>query len=50
MKMSGHMGDRRITVKGLEVVDVDTDRNLLMVKGGIPGAPNSLIQIRRSRR
>ena len=48
MKMSGHMGNRRITVKGLEVVDVDTDRNLLMVKGGVPGAPNSLIQIRRS--
>ena len=50
MKMSGHMGDRRITVKGLEVVAVDADRNLLMVKGGIPGAPNGLIQIRRSGR
>jgi large subunit ribosomal protein L3 len=47
MKMAGHMGDRRITVKGLEVVGVDVDRNILMVKGGIPGAPNSLVQIRR---
>ena len=48
LKMAGHMGDRRITVKGLEIVGVDTDRNILMVKGGIPGAPNSLIQIRRA--
>ena len=47
LKMAGHMGDKRITVKGLEVVGVDTDRNILMVKGGIPGAPNSLVQIRK---
>ena len=47
LKMAGHMGDRRITVKGLEIVGVDTDRNILMVKGGIPGAPNSLVQIRK---
>ncbi len=47
MKMGGHMGNRRITVKGLEIIEVDTERNLLLVKGGIPGAPNSLIQIRR---
>ena len=48
LKMAGHMGNRRITVKGLEIVGVDTDRNILMVKGGIPGAPNSLVQIRRA--
>jgi large subunit ribosomal protein L3 len=48
MKMAGHMGDRRITVKGLEVVGVDTDRNILMVKGGVPGAPNGLLHIRRA--
>ena len=47
MKMGGHMGNRRITVKGLEIIEIDTERNLLMVKGGIPGSPNSLIQIRR---
>ncbi len=50
LKMAGHMGDRRITVKGLEVIGVDTDRNILIVKGGIPGAPNSLVQIRRAAR
>ena len=48
MKMAGHMGDRRITVKGLEIIGLDTDRNILIVKGGIPGAPNSLVQIRRA--
>ena len=47
LKMAGHMGNRRITVKGLEIVQVDPDRNLLVVKGGVPGAPNGLLQIRR---
>jgi large subunit ribosomal protein L3 len=47
LKMAGHMGNARITVKGLEVVSVDTDRNLLFIKGGVPGAPNGLLQIRR---
>ena len=48
LKMGGHMGHRRITVKGLEIIEIDTERNLLMIKGGIPGATNSLVQIRRS--
>ena len=48
LKMAGHMGDRRVTVKGLEIIGVDTDRNILIVKGGVPGAPNSLVQIRRA--
>ena len=48
LKMGGHMGNRRITVKGLEIIEIDTERNLLLVKGGIPGATNSLIQIRRA--
>jgi large subunit ribosomal protein L3 len=48
LKMGGHMGNRRITVKGLEIIEIDTERNLLMIKGGIPGATNSLVQIRRA--
>ncbi len=48
LKMSGHMGNRRVTSKGLEVVQVDVERNLLMVKGGIPGAPNSPVTIRKT--
>ena len=47
LKMSGHMGNRRITVKGLEIVEIEAERNLLMIKGGLPGATNSLVQIRR---
>jgi len=48
LKMGGHMGNERITVKNLEIVQVDTERNLLMVKGGVPGAPNGLLMIRRT--
>ena len=46
--MAGHMGNERITAKGLEVVNVDPDRNLLFLKGGVPGARNGLLQIRRT--
>ena len=48
LKMAGHMGNRRVTAKGLEVIRVDAERNLLMVKGGIPGAPNSPVTIRKT--
>ena len=48
LKMAGHMGNARITVKNLEVVQVDPERNLLFVKGGVPGAPNGLLTIRRT--
>lgn len=48
LKMAGHMGNRRVTVKGLEIIHVDLDRNLLLVKGGVPGAPNGLLEIRRT--
>ncbi|WP_127959995.1 50S ribosomal protein L3 [Serratia microhaemolytica] len=38
-KMSGHLGDERVTVQSLDVVRVDAERNLLLVKGAVPGAP-----------
>jgi large subunit ribosomal protein L3 len=38
-KMSGHMGAERVTVQTLEVVRVDAERNLILVKGAVPGAP-----------
>ena len=50
MKMSGHMGNVRITVKNLEVVQVDVERNLLIVKGAVPGGPNSLLTVRKTRK
>jgi large subunit ribosomal protein L3 len=43
--MPGQMGNRRVTVKNATVVKVDADRNLLFIKGGIPGARNSYIRI-----
>ena len=46
-KMAGHMGAARITVKNLEVVEVDAERDLLFLKGGVPGAPNGLIVIKK---
>lgn len=50
LKMPGHMGNKRVTIKGLEVIRVDLERNLLMLKGGVPGAINSLLQFRRTRK
>lgn len=47
MRFPGHMGNRRITTKGLEVVQVDVEKNLLLVKGSVPGARGSLVLIRR---
>jgi len=46
-KMSGHMGNVRVTVKNLEVVQVDAERNLLLLKGGVPGATNGLLFIKK---
>ncbi|WP_163938207.1 50S ribosomal protein L3 [Paraferrimonas sp. SM1919] len=37
-KMAGHMGDERVTVQSLELVRVDAERNLLLIKGAVPGA------------
>jgi len=48
MKMSGHLGDRRITVLKLQVVRVDPDRQLLLVKGAVPGARNGMLLIRKA--
>ena len=45
-KMSGHLGNRRVTVQNLTVVDILADRNLLLVKGAVPGAPGANLWIR----
>ena len=45
-KMSGHMGSERVTVQNLEVVRVDAERNLLLVKGAVPGAPGGDVVVR----
>lgn len=45
-KMSGHMGNARTTMQNLEVVRVDADRNLLLIRGGVPGAKGADLVIR----
>ena len=50
MRMAGHMGNERVTVKNLKVVKIDQGRNILMVKGSVPGATNGLLLIKRSKR
>lgn len=47
-KSSGHMGDARVTVKGLTVAKVDAENNLIMIRGAVPGANGSLVVVRKS--
>lgn len=48
MKMGGRMGSDRVTVKNLKILDVDTENNMLLLKGAIPGKRGTLIEIRES--
>ncbi|MBM69666.1 MAG: 50S ribosomal protein L3 [Haliea sp.] len=45
-KMSGHMGAETVTTQGLEIVRVDAERNLLLIKGAVPGAPGGDVIVR----
>jgi len=47
-RMPGHMGDRRVTVQNLEVINVDAERNLVLVRGCVPGANGGLVTLRKS--
>jgi large subunit ribosomal protein L3 len=46
MRMPGQMGNKRITQKGLEVAEVDAERNLLLIKGSVPGSRNAVVEVR----
>ncbi len=46
--MPGHMGSKQITVQNLEVVKVDVDNNLILVKGAVPGPKKSLVTIKET--
>ena len=46
MRMPGQMGNKRVTQKGLEIADIDADRNLLLIKGSVPGARNGIVEVR----
>lgn len=47
-KSSGHMGDDRVTQKGLTIAKVDAENNLIMVRGAVPGANGSLVVVKKS--
>ncbi len=49
LRMAGHLGAQRATVQRLEVVRVDSERNLLLVKGAVPGSRNDVVLVKDSR-
>ncbi len=50
MRMAGHMGHARVTVRNLEVIDVDAEDNVLVVKGAVPGPNGGYVVVRRAKR
>ena len=50
MRMAGHMGTSRVTVRNLEVVEVDSEDNVLLVKGAVPGPNGGYVVVRRARK
>jgi large subunit ribosomal protein L3 len=48
-RMAGHMGNERVTVKKLKVVKIDPERNLILVKGAVPGARNGLLLVQKAK-
>ena len=47
-KMAGHMGDDRVTLPSVEIVDVRPEENIIVVKGQVPGCKNGLVMIRKA--
>lgn len=45
-RMAGHMGDERVTMRSLDVVRIDAEKGILLVKGSVPGSNNSLVEVR----
>jgi len=50
MRMGGHMGHAQVTVRNLEIIDVDTEDNVLVVKGAVPGPNGGYVVVRRAKR
>jgi len=46
MRMPGQMGSRRVTQRGASIVEVDTERNLLLIRGSVPGGRNTTVEVR----
>jgi large subunit ribosomal protein L3 len=47
-KMPGHMGSKKVTIQNLEIVQIDAEKNLLLVKGAVPGPKKSLVTIKET--
>jgi large subunit ribosomal protein L3 len=48
IRMAGHMGDKRVTIQNLQVVKVDPEKNLLFVRGAVPGPRNGLLIVKKA--
>lgn len=48
MRMAGHMGDDRVTVKNIQIVDVNLERHIILLKGAVPGPDKSIVMIRKT--
>ena len=49
-RMAGHMGTQRVTVRNLEIIDVNAEDNVLVVKGAVPGPNGGYVVVRRAKR
>ena len=49
-RLPGQMGNRRVTQRGLRIVDVDAERNLLVVRGAVPGPEGTILEVRSDNR
>ena len=49
-RMAGRFGGKKVTTRGLEILKIDVDHNLLVVKGSVPGKPGSLLNIRPAKK
>jgi len=50
LRMAGHMGNKQVTARNLEICEADPNRNLLLIKGAVPGGRNGLLLIKKSGR
>ena len=50
MRMGGQMGNARVTVRNLEIVEVDAEDNVILVKGAVPGPNGGYVIVRRAKR
>jgi len=49
LKLPGHYGDSRVTVKGLEIVGIEREKNLLIIRGAVPGSCGNLVEVRKQK-